>query len=117
MTTDLPRLPMDDLRDLIPADWHAPAAHYPCADYGDLPTIFVPLSAIEPPPGRDEGFDLLKLRCLATDIAQRKPIPPIEVGVSARSEAHQYRVRNGFHRFYLCLELGFTSIPAVIIDD
>jgi len=33
------------------------------------------------------------------------------IGALARNAAYQYRVRNGFHRFYLCQKLGFTSIP------
>jgi hypothetical protein len=66
---DLPRAPMDDLRNLICVGWRASSPHYICKDYTDLPTVIVSLAAIEPPPRRDEGFDVSKLRRLATGIA------------------------------------------------
>jgi hypothetical protein len=116
---DSPRVPIDSLRDLISVEWRAPSLHYVCKDYADLPTVLVLLAAIEPP-RRDKGvadFDVTRLRRLAYGIANGMPIPPIEVGVPLRSDAYQYRVRNGFHRFYLCKELGFTMIPVVEIDD
>jgi len=106
---------MDDLRDLIPAGWRAPSAHYLCKPYAHLQTIVLSLDTIEPP-RRDQGiahFDMRRLRSLADGIVKGEPILPIEVSVPARSDAYRYRVCNGFHRYYLCNELGFTSIPAV----
>jgi hypothetical protein len=106
---------MDELRDLIPPGWRAPSAHYPCAPYKDLPTVFITLDIIEAV-RRDPGtrdFDIPRLRRLADGITKGHPIPPIEISSPARDEAYQYRVCNGFHRFYLCKELGFKSIPAV----
>jgi hypothetical protein len=106
---------MDGLRDLIPVGWRATVPHYRCKDYVDLPTVLVLFDAIEPP-RRDPGimqFDMRRLRSLADGIIKGEPIPPIEVSILARSDAHRYRVHNGFHRFYLCKELGFTAIPAV----
>lgn len=115
----MPRVPMEQLQDLIPAQWRASSAHYAVHDYRDLPTVLIPLDAIEPPlrdPGSRE-FDLPRLRSLASGIVKGERILPIEIGAPARDIAYQYRVRNGFHRFYLCKELGFTMIPTVLIDE
>jgi hypothetical protein len=68
---------------------------------------------------RDEWiapFNLPRLRSLASGIFRRDAIPPIEISSPARKEGYLYRVRNGFHRFHLCLEFGLTTIPTVIID-
>jgi hypothetical protein len=110
---------MEELQDLIPAGWRASSAHYAVRDYADLATVFVSLAAIEPPL-RDPGsrdFDLTRLRRVANWIVTGVLIEPIEIGTPAKDIAYQYRVRNGFHRFYLCMELGFTMIPTVLIDE
>jgi|ERR1700722_8054959 len=112
---EFPRIPVDELLDLIPVGWRAPFAHYLCAPYVDLPTIFVSLAVIEPS-RRDQGtrdFDIPRLRSLAEGIVKSNPIPPIEISSPARNDSYQYRVCNGFHRYYLCREFGFTTIPAV----
>ena len=116
---NLSRIPMELLRNLIPADWRPSSAHYAVKDYADLPTVLVSLDAIDPP-RRDPGireFDLPRLRRLASGIVKGERIQPIEVGAPAKDNAYQYRVRNGFHRYYLCKELGFPMIPVVEIDD
>ena len=110
---------MEELRDLIPANWRVSSAHYAVDDYADLPTVFVSLDSIEPP-RRDPGlrdFDLTRLRRIANWIVKGDRIQPIEVGSPATDTPYQYRIRNGFHRFYLCKALGFTLIPTVLIDE
>jgi hypothetical protein len=115
----MPRVPMKQLQDLIPVHWRPSSTHYAAKDYADLPTVIVSLDAIEPPlrdPGVQE-FDLTRLRRIAGWIVEAIPIQPIEIGTPAKDPSYQYRVRNGFHRFYLCQALGLTQIPTVLIDE
>jgi hypothetical protein len=115
----LPQIPMDALRDLLPAGWRPNAAHYTCKPYADLPTMIVSLDRIEPP-RRDPGvahFGVPRLRSLASGIIAGHPILPIEIRSPAINAAFTYRVANGFHRFYLCKALGFTEVPAVDVTD
>jgi hypothetical protein len=119
LIVEMPRIPREQLLDLIPSQWRAPSSHYAVLDYADLPTILVSLDIIEPPM-RDPGihdFDLPRLRSLASGIVNGGHVYPIEIGTPARGVGYQYRVRNGFHRFYLCKELGFTMMPTVLIDE
>jgi hypothetical protein len=116
---EAPKVPMDELSDIIPEGWSASAACYPCEDYRDLPTVIVALRSIEPP--RRKGmnaphFDVPRLRRLAQGLVAGHRIPPIEVTPKSSVGAYPYRVRNGFHRYHLCIELGFTKIPVVEIE-
>ena len=114
----MPRVPTEELSDLIPPKWRPSSTHYAVKAYADLPTVLISLGAIEPPL-RDPGireFDLPRLRSLASGIVKGDLILPIEISARPKDPAYQYRVRNGFHRFHLCKELGFTMIPAVLID-
>ena len=112
-------VPMDQLRDIIPDGWRAKSVSYPCEHYRHLPTIEVELIAIEPP--RRSGmkgphFDIPRLRRLAQGIIAGNRIPPIEVTPKRTGAAYAHRVRNGFHRYHLCMALGLTKIPVVEIE-
>jgi hypothetical protein len=112
-------VPMEQLRDIIPDGWRAKSASYQCEHYQHLPTFEVELSSIEPPRrSAMEGphFDVARLRRLAQGIILGSPIPPIEVTPKRADRAYAHRVRNGFHRYYLCMSLGFTKIPVVEIE-
>ncbi len=120
MDDEAQEIPMDALRDIIPDGWHPKSPCYPCEHYKDLPTIEVALHAIEPP--RRKGmqgphFDIARLRRLAQGIVAGDRIPPIEVTPKSEAALYAHRVRNGFHRYYLCKRLGFTVLPVVEIED
>ena len=39
-------------------------------------------------------------------------IPPVEVHL--KSNENTYRLRDGFHRFYMSIALGFSKLPVVV---
>ena len=43
-------------------------------------------------------------------------LPPIEVWSKGKKYSGRYVVRDGFHRFYLSVAIGYTEIPVRIND-
>jgi len=41
-------------------------------------------------------------------------MPPIEVSTRNVPGSYQYKVKNGFHRYWLSHLVGYTKIPAVV---
>lgn len=80
-------------------------------------SMIVPIAEIEPPRranglwfrNRDTVVDLLQ------GIRYGVALPPIEVW-SKGKRSTIYSVRDGFHRFYLSIAVGFTEIPLKIND-
>ena len=79
----------------------------------------VPLEEIEPPlrdrgkmwfRGRDEVVSLLN------GMLSYKEIPPIQVWSKEKNSSNLYVVRDGYHRFYLSVAVGYSKIPVEIND-
>jgi hypothetical protein len=103
----------------FPVGWRPAANHYRYSPHPTAKTFVVPITTIEPP-RRGVGvveFDPDRLNAIARCIAEEVPLPPIGVGAPALSQPYLLRVSDGFHRFYLCRELGFTQVPAYFIGD
>jgi hypothetical protein len=79
----------------------------------DSDTEIVPIEQVEPPQ-RDAGILPFKIRRLVPVLfGMQSPdgvIPPIEV-VQQDTAAYSYQVRNGYHRYYAAIALGFPKIP------
>lgn len=80
-------------------------------------SIIVPITEVEPP-HRIDGLwfrDRHTVVKLLQSIRNGVALPPIEVWSKGKRSA-LYTVRDGFHRFYLSIAVGFTEIP-LDIDD
>src|ERR1700760_920045 len=103
----------------FPAGWRPASSHYAYAPHPTAKSFVVPITTIEPP-RRERGvadFDPDRLNALARCIAEGIPLPPIAVGAPALSQPYLLRVSDGYHRFYLSRELGFTQVPAYFVAD
>ena len=84
----------------------------------------IPLISIEPPyrrvthPKDWRGFDHDRLTRILrgfVDEAEIDPVPLFKLPVTDFPHTpYQYRVLNGFHRFYASIAAGFEDLPAVI---
>lgn len=79
----------------------------------------VPLGEILQP-YRSHGKIWFRSKDRITEIIQmmlaRKNLPPIEVFSKERKKSTHYIVREGFHRYYATLVLGFNFIPIITND-
>lgn len=111
----------------IPDEWWAfaemdafspsPGSFYPYSSSGEGDTQVVPLLGIEPP-SRNEGVSpFRKYKLVPVLLAFSSPecaLPPVEVSCLHNSGTYQYRVVNGYHRYYASVAVGYTSIPVVV---
>jgi hypothetical protein len=87
--------------------------------YNDPDLLIVPLSAVEPPRRRGGyefefgGFYRDSFVSILHAFLQEDPIPPIVVSEVLRDE-FQYRVREGYHRFYVSAAAGFEYLPVLL---
>ncbi len=80
----------------------------------------VSINEIEPPL-RDNGNRWFRDKETVVEILQQvrteKEIEPIEVWSKKKKNSIKYVVRDGFHRFYISVALGFREIPIKINDS
>ena len=70
------------------------------------------------PPVRNPGvtcFEEDKMLRILKGIASNASLPPIQVDCPPQAPL-RYRVRDGFHRYYATVLLGFRRIPADVLD-
>ena len=71
-------------------------------------------------PKRNPGIELFKhdrLVRILQGIKLGDKIPPVEICYADDKDSeYTYVLKNGFHRFYASVALGFVVIPAVIVD-
>jgi hypothetical protein len=116
----------------LPDDWlveagfdrfNTPTARCYCSTDDAVP---IPLRNIEPPyrlqtfPKDWRGFDRARLIDVLKGIvtgAEIKPVPLIELpsGDFLAPAPYRYRVRDGVHRFYASIAVGFECLPATIV--
>ena len=115
-------VPRSTVRFTIPDDWwqfcdcarfHRKADFYIYPPELDLHTNVVAIEDVEPPQ-RDAGTELFKKHRLVPVLlglqSQQGVVPPVEVLVQGCGR-YKYKVRNGFHRFYGSIALGFPRLP------
>lgn len=81
--------------------------------------MVMPIQDVEPPL-RDGGKIWFRDRDTVIQILDGMrsgaELPPIQVWSREKTNSSRYIVRDGLHRFYLSIAVGFTAIP-VGIDD
>lgn len=108
----------------VPDEWWAatphtngvPNARHYCTG-GD--SVVVPIADVEPPlrDGSKIWFrDQDSVVQILNGMRSGEELPPIRVWSRERTNSSRYIVRDGLHRFYLSIAVGFTAIP-VVIDD
>jgi hypothetical protein len=81
----------------------------------DWPTVNLYLADIEPP-RRDDGVAGLREErsvSIMRAMVHRSALPPLEVH-RRPGAAERVLVRDGYHRYYLSIALGFTMLPVSI---
>ena len=82
----------------------------------DYPTILLPVSDIQAP-RRDVGVRGLhedRTRSLLRAFVEGTPVPPLEVHRLPEQITGQFSVRDGYHRYFASIALGFTNLPVSI---
>jgi hypothetical protein len=119
--------PITGIRFEIPDDWWSFAemdtfvlrggGFYPyqqCASAAEIDVV--PLTDVEPPL-RDSGVPPFKkyklVPVLFALLSPEGTLPPVE-GFMASSGRHRFRVRNGYHRYYASVAVGFSKLPIVV---
>lgn len=85
----------------------------------DSNTFVLPISELYEPV-RDEGTSKYRSKEIYESIKNAMlsghEIPPIEIRSKEKTNTDKYVVFDGFHRFHISKELGFTKIPVRIED-
>jgi len=120
--------PRDDVTFHIREDWWRFAEMdtftpqndcYPFRDSCDRPgkVKVVPIEQIEPPT-RNEGvqpFCKCSLVPILLGFRNRfAELPPVSVKVLPQTDGYQYKVENGFHRYYASVAAGYTHLPVIV---
>ena len=113
---------------IIPAEWMAEAGvqnfQPPATQHGfrcDTTHELIALVDIEVPlrdagyPLDANGFDHKRMVSILTGIREGASLPPIYIEL-ANPGQRKYRVRCGVHRYHASRTLGFTQVPAEIVE-
>lgn len=117
--------PGEDHPHAIPGEWLAQASLVNFVPSGesfrcDEPHVLVPVTAVLPifrNPGvvlDANGFGRDRMLKILHGISRGDSIPPIYVEMAHERE-QKYRLRDGFHRFYAALWLGFAKVPVEVL--
>ncbi len=82
----------------------------------EWPTVLVPIAEVEAP-RRDAGIiSLHENRAVSVlrAIVEARPLPPIEVYKKPFALSGHLTVRDGYHRYFLSIALGFTQLPVSV---
>ena len=117
--------PSPDLEFEIPDSWlstagalaFAPSAvAYDATSDSRWPTELVSITEVTPPQ-RDPGivrFSEERTVSILKAFVARQPIPPVEVHRLRNLPSERLSVRNGYHRYFLSLAVGFTMLPVTV---
>ena len=115
---------VEDIEFEIPdAWWIAAGAHtfvpstsaFAATSDPDWPTVLVPMSEVQAPK-RDSGVVGLyeeRTISLLRAFVKGQAVPPVEVHRPPQS-SHRIAVRDGFHRYFTSIAVGFTMLPVSI---
>lgn len=79
--------------------------------------LIVPLSDIEPilrSIGSGGFRDDQSVINILVGFREKSIIPPIEVSDRKTTQGYRFRLKDGFHRYYLSIAAGFSTVPVVI---
>ena len=112
----------------IPDDWwsfaemnlfHPCETFYPYRPKCTGSIDIVSLKGIEPPI-RDPGIaEFKKYKLVSVLLAFHSPecaLPPVQVERLTAPNNYQYRIHNGYHRFYASVAAGYSELPIVVIE-
>jgi hypothetical protein len=80
----------------------------------------VDISEIEPPTRNKEIPPFKKYKLVPVFMAfmsQENSLPPVEVILNKNAEQYKYKVKNGYHRYYASVAVGFPLLPIVITEN
>ena len=110
----------------IPDDWWqfadmssfkpGPGGYFPYAPNPSGEVRVVALSTVEPPLRASSVPPFKKYKLVPILLAFTSPecaVPPVEVEPS--SGAYSFRVRNGYHRFYASVAVGYYKLPVRVL--
>ena len=119
------RHPTEKIEFDIPDSWLVAAGVWRFAPTGQAfvatsnpkwPTVLVPINGIEVPK-RDAGVVGLhedRAISLMRAFSEGNPVPPIEAHRSPALSCARLSVRDGYHRYFTSIALGFAMIPVSI---
>lgn len=111
----------------IPGEWLAQASLVDFVPSGesfrcDEPHVLIPVTVFLPifrSAGvvlDANGFGRDRMLKILHGVARGEAIPPIYVEMADECEQEQkYRLRDGFHRYYAALWLGFAKVPVEVL--
>lgn len=113
--TETMRIPMAWLDEVGMRQFTVAEPCYRC----DNPHVLLPLQTIEPvlrtKPLDENGFARERMVSVLKAIRDGAALPPVPVERITHA-LYLYRLRDGTHRFYASLRVGFSSIPAEICE-
>ncbi len=120
------RVPNSTVEFEVPDDWWTSAGmanFVPSSDYyttkqSSCPEI-VAVGEVEPP-SRGNGQFWFRNRQSVIEVLTKmrtgEELEPIEVWSREKTRTEKYRVKNGFHRFYLSIAIGYPKLPIKVND-
>jgi hypothetical protein len=114
----------------VPDEWlqeagvlgfRADTSHYPAVPprrRATWPVVIVSIAEIAPVPKRrtGEAFDRARLVSILIGLRSGATMEALEIDAPPGHPPQQFRLRHGYHRFHACLVVGFSLVPAVVID-
>ncbi len=121
--------PNKDVSFEIPGDWwefcemesfkapNGDGSYYPyCSRMKEVEVVS--LSSVEPP-ARKKGVPLFrKCKLVPVLLAFKSPermLPPVQVEETNRTD-YEYKVVNGYHRYYGSIAVGYQFIPIKVVE-
>jgi len=96
--------------------WKSNASFYVAYSYSQYPTTIVSLSEVEAPIRNKNvaWFNEQRMVDVLRGFRVGDKLPPIEVNELPTDTGFRYRVRDGFHRYYASVAVGFTQLPVSV---
>ena len=89
---------------------------YSVLEVEGIPISIVPVGVVRPPT-RNPGVETLnreRSMSILSAFWTQTPLPALEVDEAPGLGEYRYRVRDGFHRFYLAIAMGYECFPVSV---
>lgn len=83
------------------------------------PVELVSIEVVEPPSRGPIIEEFKKYKLVPVLLAFQSPecaLPPVQVKRVSSPSKFQYRVHNGFHRFFASVAAGYSKLPVTVIE-
>jgi hypothetical protein len=111
----------------IPDEWwefcemnsFSPSGGYYPYKEGSSEVEIVCLSEIEPPQRSSGTAPFKKYKLVPVLLAFQSPeceLPPVQVALKEKETQYKYFVKNGFHRFFASVAVGYKYLPVKITE-